>query len=74
MCVRSFVLHLRQEAEDDERAEEAAPPRCVCTDGCCKRLLEIQSVSPPSSKASLRQEETAVCHPPGKHTALFSRP
>lgn len=69
VCVCACVCFLRQEAEDHERAEEAAPPCSVCTDGRYRRLSEIQGEPPPSSRASPWQEETAAaCRPPSKHT------
>lgn len=62
MCVFS----LRKEAEDNEEAQEAAPPRSVRTDGGCGRFSEVHGHPPPSREAS-QWEGTAACHPPSKH-------
>lgn len=61
------VFFLRKETEDDEGAEEAAPPCSVFTDGGCRRFSTAQGHTPPSRQASQR-EETDAHHPPSEHT------
>lgn len=69
-CVCACVFFLRKEAEDDEGAEEAAPPCCVCADGRCWRFSEVEGHQSPSRQTS-NQEETAACHTPSKHKPLL---
>lgn len=66
-CVSVCVFSLRKEAEDEEGAQEAAPPCSVCTDGGCRRISEVQGDPQPSRQASQR-EETATCHIAGTNT------